>query len=356
MASYLYPTRASAPDHPHAALDLTGVPAKLTFVRWKNSLKSLTPVWLWKQIKQTKRALLKGLRRGFDIGGFTIARKSDYYSPLPSEFELARNIARWNKPSGLAGIDLDLAGQKLRLDALLRTYRQEFEELPPYKETIALGFGPGFTQLDSLTLYMMVRSIRPKRYLEVGSGLSTFYCSKAAEENRRDGQPVAITCIEPYPYETLKTIPGINLIQGQVQNTDLGRFDTLEKNDILFIDSSHVVKIDADVPFLLLEVIPRLKAGVVIHLHDIPFPYNTPFPAEQWVLGKTLYASYWPLYWNEAMLLQALLCNNQKLKILLSTPLVRHHDETFLRDRIPFYKTVEEEPNTFSSIWLQVVG
>jgi hypothetical protein len=128
----------------------------------------------------------------------------------------------------------------------------------------------------------------------------------------------------------------------------------LERNDILFIDSSHVVRIDGDVPFLFLEVIPMLKPGVVIHVHDIPFPYNTPYPAEQWVLGRNPYSSYWPMYWNEAMLLQALLCRNQRLQMLLSTPLLRHHDETFLRQHLSCYKSVQEEPNTFSSLWLQV--
>jgi hypothetical protein len=321
----------------------------------KQRLKALAPAWLWNQIKQTKKRFLKGFRRCFDAAGLTIAKKSDYYSPLPSEFELARTVPRWNKPSRLCGIQFDINAQKCRFDDLQTAYMHEYLELPPYDANVKLGFGPGFPALDALTLYMMVRHFKPKRYLEIGSGLSTYYCSKAAEKNRHSGYPIEITCVEPFPFQALSTIPDIRIIRDQVQNLDFGPFADLEDGDILFIDSSHVVRIDGDVPFLFLEVIPTLKAGVVIHIHDIPFPYNVPFPADQWVLGRNLYSPYWPMYWNEAMLLQGLLSNSKKLDIFLSTPLIRYHDECFLRDRIPFYRTVTEEPNTFSSIWLQVV-
>ena len=95
---------------------------------------------------------------------------------------------------------------------------------------------------------------------------------------------------------------------------------------MLFIDSSHIVKIDGEVPYLYLEVIPRLKKGVITHIHDTPFPYNVPYPPQLWIFDRE-----WPVFWNEAMLLQAFLCYNDAFKILVSMPLLRYFDEDFLR-------------------------
>jgi hypothetical protein len=159
-----------------------------------------------------------------------------------------------------------------------------------------------------------------------------------------------ITCIEPYPYPALQTIDNIQLLEDEVQNIPLSVFDQLEANDVLFIDSSHVIKIDGDVPYLFLEVLPRLKKGVVVHVHDIPFPYNVPYPPELWIFGQQ-----WPSFWNEAMLLQAFLCYNDAYEILLSTPLLRYNEESFLLGLIPEYETVSENRNAFSSIWLRKI-
>ena len=97
----------------------------------------------------------------------------------------------------------------------------------------------------------------PRGTSKSGSGLSTYYCSLAAAQNAREGSPVAITCIEPNPYDKLYEIPGIQVIAKQVQDVDLSLFQELQQGDVLFIDSSHVLKIDGDVPFLYLEVLPR---------------------------------------------------------------------------------------------------
>ena len=99
-----------------------------------------------------------------------------------------------------------------------------------------------------------------------------------------------------------------------------------------------------------------LNKGVIVHIHDIPFPFNTPYPAEQWVLGKTKTSPNWPMYWNEAMLLQAFLTFNNSYEILMSAPLIRYYDENFLKNNIPLYKSIEQESNTFSSIWLRRVN
>lgn len=280
--------------------------------------------------------------------GFNVASVSDYYSVLPVTTVLKQNQQRWFKPSSLAGIKYDLAAMKQLLSELTATYADEYNALPGYAENRTKGYGPGYTAVDARVLYYMLRELKPERYIEVGSGLSTFYCSLANRANASDGSPMQITCIEPFPYPALQTISGINVLANEVQDIELNVFKQLEANDVLFIDSSHVIKIDGDVPYLFLEILPRLKPGVVVHIHDIPFPYNVPYPPELWIFGQQ-----WPSFWNEAMLLQAFLCYNDAYEILLSTPLLRYNEESFLVGLIPEYETVDQNRNTFSSIWLR---
>jgi len=248
------------------------------------------------------------------------------------------------------GIEYDLVTMKSNLGELLARYLDEFLTYPAYSQVQSMGFGPGYTAVDALTLYMMVRHLKPRRYIEVGSGVSTFYCNLAALRNASEGYPLEITCIEPYPYEKLSTIPGIRVLPQKVEDVDISMFQQLQENDVLFIDSSHILRVDGDVAFLFLEVLPMLNAGVMTHVHDIPYPYNFPYPPELWIFGQD-----WPMFWNEAMVLQAFLAFNRNFKISLSTPLIRHFDEAFLKERIPIYEPVAQTPNTFSSIWLERV-
>ncbi len=203
------------------------------------------------------------------------------------------------------------------------------------------------------TLFAMIRKLRPARYFEVGSGLSTYYCSLARKQNREEGTDTKITCIEPYPFAKLNEIEQIELIVKEVQDVPLSAFDSLASGDVLFIDSSHILRLDGDVSYLFLEVLPRLAPGVYIHVHDIPFPYNIPYPPEYWTFLEDPQSLHWPMYWNEAMLLQALLAFSPAFEVVLSVPMIRHFEEDFVRKTLPIYKSVSEEKNTFSSIWLR---
>jgi hypothetical protein len=280
--------------------------------------------------------------------GYTVARKGDYYSPLPYVPDLRKNLERWHRPSALTGIDFDLEAMKKELANLLGRYYNEFAALPEFQDLKKAGYGPGYTAVDALVLYTFIRQWKPKRYIEVGSGLSTYYCSLAAAENAEEGHPLAITCIEPNPFDKLFSIANIRVIPEEVQEVDTSTFQELQKGDVLFIDSSHVLKIDGDVPYLYLEVLPILNEGVRVHIHDVPFPYNTPFPPEHRIFERP-----WPRLWNEAILVQAFLSFNPRYKILMSTPLLRHFDEPFLQETIPIYETIEQNPDAFSSLWIE---
>lgn len=311
----------------------------------KNILKSILP--------QTIRTSLKlrawsYVQRIMEANGYTVSLKEDFYSPLTSVKDLKATEHRWNKPSSLEGVDFDLKSMENLLSNLLNTYQDELCTLPPFEKLTKMGYGPGYTAVDGLTLYMMIRHLKPHRYIEVGSGLSTYYCSLAAEKNVLEGHPVCMTCIDPFPYKALTLMPEIKIIQKEVQDVSLPVFEELQPNDIFFIDSSHMVKVGGDVPYLILEVLPSLKVGVNIHVHDTPFPYNVPYPASKWIFNQP-----WPMLWNEAMMLQAFLCYNKDFRIELSTPLIRYYDESFLRTHMPLYESLDESPGTFSSIWIR---
>jgi hypothetical protein len=296
-----------------------------------------------------RRARVRSVHRFFGWFGYNVVKKADYYSTLPVLSEIEKTRARWDKPSPLAGLDIDVPGLRKRLAELADRWEQEFlDDTGDYLANTQKGFGPGYPQFDARTLYYFLREHRPATYLEVGSGLSTYYASLAARRNAEDGSPLKITCIEPYPFEALRTLPDFELVEGFVQDVPLERFEALEPGDVLFIDSSHALKIDSDVAFLFLEVLPRIKPGVFVHIHDVHFPFNGPFPADTWLFGER-----WPVYWNEAMVVQTFLAFNSAFEVLLSTPMLRHHDEAFLVDRFTTYVPLVKDPNPPSSLWLR---
>ena len=243
-------------------------------------LRQFLPAWLWNRLKQLQRLWVSvqrkcltlasrrfarrnpvAFRLSLEEAGYQVARDEDYYSPLPSVARLRTNLARWNRPSALHGIEYDLAAMKSALAELLARYLDEFLTYPPYVEVRQMGFGLGYTAVDALTWYMMIRHLKPRRYVEVGSGVSTFYRSLAAERNASERHPLQITCIEPFPFEKLSTNPGIRVLHRKVEDVDLSQFQQLQENDVLFIDSSHILRVDGDVPFLYLEVLPVPNVG-----------------------------------------------------------------------------------------------
>jgi hypothetical protein len=199
-------------------------------------------------------------------------------------------------------------------------------------------------------LYLMLRSLKPRRFVEVGSGLSTFYASLALDANAREGSPGEIRSIDPYAGAAVRALPGVTVIAREVQDVAASSFADLGAGDVFFIDSTHVVKIDGDVPHLYLEVVPSLARGVVVHAHDIHFPYSTPHPSDAYVMRPV-----WPMLWTEAMLLQAFLAFNASFRVVLSLPILRHHDEPFLARTIPGYRPVDASDfdTHFGSIWIE---
>jgi hypothetical protein len=210
--------------------------------------------------------------------------------------------------------------------------------------------GPGFTIIDAMTLYLMLRDLKPRRFVEIGSGFSTYYSWHAVQKNREDGVETRYEVVDPFPRDKVKQLDGVSVTAAPAQEVPLDLFAELEPGDVLFIDTTHVLKLGGELSYLFMEVIPRLKPGITVHVHDIHFPYNVPHPAEQYV-----FKSKWGSYWTEAVLVQAFLAFNSDFEIYFSAPMLRHFDEQFLADTIPAYRPIEVEDydTHFGSLWFR---
>jgi hypothetical protein len=317
-------------------------------VSLKELLRHITPRPLWRQLQRLKRWREDAPYRMLERQGWVAARKDDFYSPLPVKERLLANKARWYRPSRLQGVSLDLDEMKALWRTLNARFAREYDVLPPYDEVMSLGLGVGFTRADARTLYYMMRHLKPRRYIEVGSGVSTHYTDLARAANSAEGAWTEITCIDPYPYPALQRLGGVRIIAEEVQDVPLDEFRSLGAGDVLFIDSSHAAKIDSDVNFLMMEVVPALARDVYVHIHDVPFPYNFPFPPELYIFPKQ-----WPMYWNEPVVVQAFLQFNNAFHVVLSLSYVQFHDGQLIRETVPEVDDRLDYANVIGSLWIR---
>jgi hypothetical protein len=308
------------------------------------------PSALYSALKNAYRAVHQAGRKGLEALGLAVYPSRDFYSPLPVLADLEKTRHLWDKPSELVGVRYDLERMKSILDRLITHYGDEYAALPSYEANKALGMGPGFTIIDAMTLYLMIRDLQPKRYFEIGSGFSTYYAWRAVQKNREQGTPSDFRVVDPYPRDAMRRLEGVTVDARPAQEVPLEFFAELQAGDVLFIDTTHVLKVGGELAYLFMEVVPRLHSGVTVHVHDIHFPYNTPYPAERYI-----FRAKWPSYWTEAMLLQAFLAFNSDFELYFSAPLLRFHCEEFLRAKIPHYRPVEiEDYDThFGSVWFR---
>ena len=236
-----------------------------------------------------------------------------FYSPIVDPEELRSEIERiWpsDAPS-LRGIDLNEPYHVYVLREVFSKYYADFQypELGD-PDSVLKHFYIGNSQfgwLDARLLFVLLREWRPRRLIEVGSGYSTLLISDV--NTRFLSGACEVLCIEPYPRPFLKEMSSIKLLEQKVQNVPYEVFEQLEAGDILFIDSSHVSKTGSDVNHLYFEILPRLKPGVRVHVHDIFFPKDYPV---EWVLNENR-------SWNEQYVLRALLMFSKKFRVLFGS-------------------------------------
>jgi predicted O-methyltransferase YrrM len=254
-----------------------------------------------------------------------------FYSPLPDLEFIERHRARlFDRGAGaVSGIDNNIEQQL----ALVEQFARFYPELPfPIEKSADLRYyfnNQYFGYADAVILYSMLRYYRPHRVIEVGSGFSS---AVMLDTNDRflEGR-LQLTFIEPFPERLLSLMTSddrarTEIISAPVQEVTLDRFESLQAGDLLFIDSSHMAKVGSDVVHLLTHVLPMLATGVIVHFHDVFWPFEYP---EEWIrLGRA---------WNEAYFLKAFLQFNASFRILLFNSYLNVHHREVLERRLPLF-------------------
>lgn len=273
----------------------------------------------------SKRLLLK-------LGVFPI--RDHYYEPLFDGSRLLRPLSEVRK---LPGINWNVEGQLHLLSQfhfeseLLRIPMEKPSEQSYYFNNTAFGVG------DGEFLYNLIRLKKPKRIAEIGSGFSTLAAIEAIKANRMEDPKYLCEhiCIEPYEMPWLEKAP-VMVIRQRVEEVDPALFSALENDDILFIDSSHMIRPQGDVLVEYLEILPILKKGVIVHIHDIFSPRD--YPAN-WVIDEVR-------FWNEQYLLEAFLTDNGNWVIIGAVNFLHRSHFAELSAKCPML-TAERNPGSF---------
>ena len=223
-------------------------------------------------------------------------------------------------------------------------YKSEYDNFPLNRTSNPKKYyvnNTSFGSVDAEILFCMIRFFKPHRILEIGSGYSTLLSAQAILTNKMEDKSYdcELIAIDPYQCDVLKNkVPGVSkVINKRVQDVHFSEFQKLRKNDILFIDSTHVLKIGSDVHYEYLEVVPRLNKGVIIHSHDILLPAEY---HKKWILENHL-------FWNEQYLLQSFLAFNKVFKVLWASSYMRLKHEKILVDAFGSYSSEKYWPVSF---------
>lgn len=265
-----------------------------------------------------------------------------YYSPIPDFKQVERDEARifppW--PRAIPGIDMREQEQL----GLVRELASYYQDMPFHDDPVkGLRYhlhNDSYEYSDGILLHCMLRHLKPRRLVEVGSGFSS--CVTLDTDELFLGKRTQLTFIEPYPQLLHSLISDadrerVTILPQPLQAVDLSVFESLEAGDILFIDSTHVSKVDSDVNRLFFEILPCLKPGVHIHIHDIFHPFE--YPKQSFRAGRA---------WNELYLLRAFLQFNTAFEIVLMNTFLEHFHEDFFRQHMPLCLV-----NPGGSIWLR---
>jgi hypothetical protein len=249
----------------------------------------------------------------------------------------------------MKGIDFREDQQVELLTLLGRNYSSECrwpllptdDPLEFYVQNSSFSFG------CAASTHCVIRHFKPEKVIEIGSGMSSRVIAKAIDLNRLSEDHAARhVIVDPFPTETIERFQAKEreLVKNRMECLPARWFDQLEVNDILFIDSGHCVRIGGDVNFLFLEVIPRLRPGVIVHVHDIGLPYEYP----------KVYATNeaFRQFWTEQYLLQAFLCFNTEFEVLLAMNYLMTDHPGIFRQSFPHY---DPEIHRFSSgsLWMR---
>jgi predicted O-methyltransferase YrrM len=287
----------------------------------------------------------------FDL--MSAASAGHYYSPIPNSREIsARSQTLFDRSiTECPGIELREEAQVELLESFARYYNELPFSMQPRVAVRYYSEQKWYGHADAIILYSILRHYDPDRVIEVGSGFSSA-AMLDVNDAFLDGR-VQFTFIEPNPEDRLFDLltpedkDASTILRSQVQDVPLEVFHTLSANDILFIDSSHVAKVGSEVVHIVFKVLPQLKPGVMIHFHDVFWPFEYPQEWFSWMA------------WNEAYLLRAFLQFNEAFEIVYFSSFMAERYTDKLRREMPLYL----EPSRYtpkgvkpgSSLWLRKV-
>jgi predicted O-methyltransferase YrrM len=265
----------------------------------------------------------------------------NFHSPVVDPSTVKRYVD-WSASQRIRAIEVPLEPMQAFFEKHLAFFRNtRFAETKSPDARYYLDGAP-FPYGDALILRGMIAEHNPKRIIEIGSGFSTAVMLDAAQDL---GMRPRIICIEPYPARLQSLmrpddISIVELAERDLQSVPLGTFEILEAGDILFIDSTHVLKTGSDVHYQLFHILPILKPGVIVHVHDVHYPFEYP--------PKWIYEDNYS--WNEAYALRAFLMYNSHFRITFWNSYFRTACENWLRENFP--QIISR--NSGGSIWLAV--
>lgn len=294
-------------------------------------------------VRRVTRGVVERLARA---QGYTLA-SSDFWGPVPDVEQLPE--ATWTRPSPLRGVHFDPEEQMAYIERELAVCIAAFN---PPRAPGAPGFfldNGTYSSVDAEILYGMVRRHRPNKIIELGSGASTLVIAAALARNVEDGSSCSHLVFDPYPGTVaafgaaeISTLADVR--PAPVAAVPSEEFESLEAGDILFVDTSHSVKTGSDVNLIVLDILPRVQPGVLIHFHDIFLPWEYP---RQWI------EEHWA-HWSEQYLVQAFLAFNDSFRVLVSAHAVARAFPDRLARVIPSWVGREADPEkaaTATSGW-----
>src|SRR5262245_19950943 len=206
--------------------------------RIKRAVKLTISAWLKKHPTVVDRMLEEGMRIRYGMP----VPPTHYYSPLPDLPVVKQRLSRWYREGNVEGLDWNLDRQ-IAFVQELEVYRSECDDLPSFSEVTAQGYGLGYGEVEAGFLHCMTRYFKPRRIIEVGSGVSTYFTLHAVDTNSRENNSrAAVVCIEPFPSAKLHELARdgrLTLCALEAQDVDIDLFKELGAGDILFIDSTH---------------------------------------------------------------------------------------------------------------------
>lgn len=247
-----------------------------------------------------------------------------YESPYPNIVEIHKKQKElFDKNKEVLDIDFNVAGQLELLKGMekLEVPQWPMERMEKYRYYYENSW---FRKGSADALCYMIQFLKPENIIEVGSGYSTAVMLDTNENYF--GNKIKIISIEPHAERLralLKSTDNLDIMETKLQEISFKVFDRLKKNDILFIDSSHVSRIGSDVNYIFFEILPRLKKGVYIHFHDMRYPFVYP---PEWVYEGRAY--------NEMYLMRAFLMNNKEYSVQLFGSLLEEKYHKVISDKL----------------------